>query len=111
MSMLFAEASERPQLKLSKKLLLLNWPFVVLIVASWDTFFTDFHRMFFEGDSWQFSTSDALIRLFPEQFWFDTAITIGLLTVIGALVALFGAWYWEDRALRRAHQQSQPARS
>ena len=33
MSMLFAEASERPQLKLSKKLLLLNWPFVVLIVA------------------------------------------------------------------------------
>jgi rod shape determining protein RodA len=33
MSMLFAEASERPQLKLSKRLLLLNWPFVVLIVA------------------------------------------------------------------------------
>ena len=33
MSMLFAEASEGPQLKLSKRLLLLNWPFVVLIVA------------------------------------------------------------------------------
>ena len=33
MSMLFAESSERPQLKLNKKLLLLNWPFVVLIVA------------------------------------------------------------------------------
>jgi rod shape determining protein RodA len=33
MSMLFAEASERPQLKLSKRLLLLNWPFVVLNVA------------------------------------------------------------------------------
>jgi rod shape determining protein RodA len=33
MSMLFAETSEQPQLKLSKKLLLLNWPFLVLIVA------------------------------------------------------------------------------
>jgi rod shape determining protein RodA len=33
MSMLFAESSEQPQLKLSKKLLLLNWPFLVLIVA------------------------------------------------------------------------------
>ncbi len=33
MSMLFAETTERPQLKLSKKLLLLNWPFLVLIVA------------------------------------------------------------------------------
>jgi rod shape determining protein RodA len=31
--MLFAESSEQPQLKLSKKLLLLNWPFLVLIVA------------------------------------------------------------------------------
>jgi rod shape determining protein RodA len=33
MSMLFAESSEQHQLKLSKKLLLLNWPFLVLIVA------------------------------------------------------------------------------
>jgi rod shape determining protein RodA len=33
MNMLFAESFERPQLKLSKKLLLLNWPFLLLIVA------------------------------------------------------------------------------
>jgi len=33
MSMLFAEPFERPQLKLNKKLLLLSWPFLVLIVA------------------------------------------------------------------------------
>jgi rod shape determining protein RodA len=33
MSMLFADGSDRPQLKLSKKLLLLNWPFLFLITA------------------------------------------------------------------------------
>ncbi len=67
---------------------------VVLIFASWDFFFDGFHAVFFEGDSWQFSTSSTLIRLFPEQFWFDAAITIGLLTVGGALCAMLVAWYW-----------------
>ena len=33
MNMLFADGFERPQLKLSKKLLLLNWPFLLLITA------------------------------------------------------------------------------
>lgn len=61
---------------------------IVLILANWDYFFTGFHTVFFEGDSWLFSTSDTLIRLFPQQFWFDTAVTIGVLTVIGALIAM-----------------------
>lgn len=68
---------------------------VILIVASWDFFFDGFHTVFFEGDSWQFSTSSTLIRLFPEQFWFDAAITIGLLTTGGALCAMLIAWYWK----------------
>ncbi|MEX1059895.1 MAG: FtsW/RodA/SpoVE family cell cycle protein, partial [Methyloceanibacter sp.] len=33
MKTLFAEGFERPQLKLKKKLLLLNWPFLLLITA------------------------------------------------------------------------------
>jgi integral membrane protein (TIGR01906 family) len=32
-------------------------------------FFTDFHGLFFEGDSWMFLYSDTLIRLFPVRFW------------------------------------------
>lgn len=70
---------------------------VVLIIASWDFFFTGFHGLFFEGDSWQFSTSDTLIRLFPEQFWFDAAITIGVITITGALAAIVISWLWERR--------------
>jgi integral membrane protein (TIGR01906 family) len=34
-------------------------------------FFTFFHKLFFEGDSWLFYYSDTLIRLFPLRFWQD----------------------------------------
>jgi integral membrane protein (TIGR01906 family) len=61
---------------------------VVLSIFSWDTFFTSFHNLFFAEGTWQFLYSDTLIRLFPEQFWFDTALAIGGMTVSGALVLL-----------------------
>ena len=74
---------------------------VVLVVANWDFFFTGFHRVFFEGDSWLFSTRATLIRLFPEQFWFDAALAVGGLTFLGALSAILAALIW-GRAARSA---------
>lgn len=66
---------------------------IVMIVAgaviAWDVFFTSFHQMFFADGTWVFLYSDTLIRLFPEQFWFDAALVIGTLTVIGAFVIIF----------------------
>ena len=64
---------------------------IIILVGSWSLpvgIFrsTDFHRIFFEGNSWQFSTSDTLIRLFPEQFWFDAALTIGLFTLLARVI-------------------------
>ena len=59
---------------------------------AWDSFFTAFHQLFFSGGSWVFAYSDTLIRLFPEQFWFDSAITVGALTITGALLLLLLAW-------------------
>jgi integral membrane protein (TIGR01906 family) len=61
---------------------------VVAAILAWDVFFTAFHRLFFEGDTWLFLTSDTLIRLFPERFWFDAALFIGGFAVIGALSLL-----------------------
>jgi len=58
-------------------------------IFNWEFFFTEFHRIFFESGTWQFLYSDTLIRLFPEQFWFDAALTIGGLTIISALVVFF----------------------
>ncbi len=61
----------------------------LLSIFSWDFFFTGFHQLFFEGGTWQFYYSDTLIRLFPEQFWFDAALTIGGLTILSAITLYF----------------------
>lgn len=55
------------------------------VVAFWQ-FFTWFHSLFFEGDSWVFLYSDTLIRLLPLRFWQDVFIAAGVIVVAGALV-------------------------
>lgn len=62
---------------------------IIVAVFNWDFFFTTFHNLFFESGTWVFFYSDTLIRLFPEQFWFDAAMTIGATTILAALIALF----------------------
>lgn len=69
-------------------------------VTAWDFFFTLFHQLFFSEGTWIFLYSDTLIRLYPEQFWFDAALTIGGLTVGGALV-LFAGMVWLGRGVAR----------
>lgn len=61
---------------------------IIAALVAWDTFFELFHALFFEADTWRFYYSDTLIRLYPEQFWFDAALTIGILTSLGALLML-----------------------
>jgi integral membrane protein (TIGR01906 family) len=66
----------------------------VYMVLNWDQFFTNFHRIFFEGDSWLFLFSDTLIRLFPIKFWVDVAgAIVGILVVEAIIVGLIG-WRW-----------------
>ncbi len=50
---------------------------VVFALLSFNIFFTAFHRVFFEGDTWLFLFSDTLIRLFPVRFWQDAFLYIG----------------------------------
>lgn len=71
---------------------------VLIAILNWDTFFTGFHQLFFASGTWRFEYSDTLIRLFPEQFWFDAALVIGGLTVLGALALLTIAWRWKTRS-------------
>jgi integral membrane protein (TIGR01906 family) len=74
---------------------------VILTVVSWNVFFTAFHQVFFEDNTWIFLTSDTLIRLFPERFWFDAALFIGAVCVVGALLMLLIAWRWRTPATAR----------
>jgi integral membrane protein (TIGR01906 family) len=62
---------------------------VVMAVVNWDFFFTTFHALLFADGTWVFEYSDTLIRLFPEQFWFDAAIVVGGIAVGLALLTIF----------------------
>lgn len=42
-----------------------------IIVFGWPWFFTRFHELLFPPGTWTFAGDTGLIRLFPEQFWFD----------------------------------------
>ena len=54
--------------------------FIILIVlVSFGVFFVAFHNVFFEPGTWMFEFSDTLIRLFPERFWRDIFIYVGIL--------------------------------
>ncbi|UYN90038.1 MAG: TIGR01906 family membrane protein [Anaerolineales bacterium] len=61
---------------------------LVLIALSFDWLFTEFHGVFFEGDSWLFLYSDTLIRLFPMRFWQDVFLALGGLSLLGGI----GLW-------------------
>lgn len=65
---------------------------IIVAVVNWEFFFVTFHQLFFQSGTWYFPTSDTLIRLFPEQFWFDAALVIGGVTVLTALVMLGITW-------------------
>ena len=53
-------------------------------------FFTVFHGLFFEGDSWLFAYSDTLIRLFPIRFWQDTFLAAALIILAGGFALALG---------------------
>lgn len=57
-----------------------------LTLMSFQALFTNFHLLFFEGDSWLFFYSDSLIRLFPVQFWQDIFLVFGILTLAGGIL-------------------------
>ncbi len=68
------------------------------ILVNFQSFFTEFHHAFFEGNTWLFRRDDTLIRLFPTAFWSDASMFIAGLTVLELVVVGAGAWFWERRS-------------
>ena len=62
----------------------------VFAVTSFDWFFTTFHEIFFPNGNWQFPPGDHMIMLFPDGFWSDVTLLVGLVTLLLAL-AVWGA--------------------
>jgi uncharacterized membrane protein len=84
---------------------------IVVVLISFGAFFVGFHEVFFQPGTWMFYWSDTLIRLFPERFWRDIFIYIGLITAgLGLLVvflartpkqAVGGAGQATDQGIKR----------
>ena len=73
----------------------------MLAVVYWPAFSTPFHLAFFGGSSWRFDDTDTLRRLYPDRFWIDTAVVLGVLAVVQAAALWFVAGAWERRTQGR----------
>lgn len=74
----------------------------VFAALQWETFFSDFHSVFFASGTWTFYDNDTLIRLYPNAFWTDAGIFIGGATVIVAILLLIFNWPRKPRGQRAA---------
>jgi hypothetical protein len=57
------------------------------------SFLGGFHRFFFSGDSWRFAETETLRRVFPDSFWIDTAVVLGALVGLQAMLLLGATRY------------------
>ncbi|WP_394249869.1 TIGR01906 family membrane protein [Arthrobacter pityocampae] len=79
----------------------------VLAVLAWETFFTQVHAVFFADGTWTFRLDDTLIRLFPEQFWTDSAVTVAALVLTATILTL--VLTWPTKARRNRSRRAQEA--
>jgi integral membrane protein (TIGR01906 family) len=69
----------------------------LVMAVSWNTFFVDFHQVFFAGDTWRFDDGDSLRRLYPDRLWVDVGIAAAAFTVATALALIGGTTLWLRR--------------
>jgi integral membrane protein (TIGR01906 family) len=56
-------------------------------VLAFDVLFEVFHRLFFAGGSYTFDpATERLVQLFPFQFWQETAMAVGIVSIVVAAI-------------------------
>ena len=66
---------------------------------AFDALFETFHRIFFPSGSYDFDpATDRLVQLFPFQFWNETAIAVGVVSIVIAMIVALVAARRLDRA-------------
>ena len=79
------------------------------VLVGFDTLFTQFHVLSFSNDFWQLDPArDHLIQMFPEGFWYDVTLGVGVMSILegGLLTALalgYLTWLARDRPRWRPH--------
>lgn len=67
--------------------------------------FDDFHRIVFSNNDWQLDPArDHLIQMFPEAFWRDMTVVLGLMSLVeGVIIAAAAAAYLMGSRSDRRH--------
>ncbi len=59
----------------------------IVAVSGFDQAFEQFHHIAFSNNLWQLNpATDHLIQMFPEGFWFDVTMALGVLTLVEAAI-------------------------
>lgn len=80
---------------------------VLFSLVDFDTFFTQFHQVFFQPDTWIFYVEDTLIQLYPLPLWVDAVWKLGVTILIEAGL-LYLAAAWLDRKTRLIERDEMP---
>jgi integral membrane protein (TIGR01906 family) len=68
-------------------------------IVAFDAVFELFHELFFPAGSYTFDpATDRLVQLFPDQFWSETTIAVGVVALVLAAVAWAVAGNRSNRA-------------
>ncbi len=61
--------------------------FGIVALVGFDSVFLKFHQLSFANDFWQLDPrTDYLVRIFPQDFWFDATMWVAVRAITGALV-------------------------
>jgi integral membrane protein (TIGR01906 family) len=78
----------------------------VVVVVAFDAAFEVFHRLFFSAGSYTFDpATSTLVQLFPERFWSETSIAVGIVTIVAAILM---AWFARRRAASASKWREKP---
>jgi integral membrane protein (TIGR01906 family) len=76
----------------------------VIAVVAFDALFETFHRLFFAGGSYTFDPrTERLVQLFPFTFWQETAIAVGVVSAVLAILVAAVATRRLSRATAAVH--------
>lgn len=74
------------------------------VALFWPVFFVQFHELLFPPNTWTFSSTSGLIRLYPQLFWYRVGLAI-----IGRIVALGSVTTVTSFYLARRTEQKPPS--
>jgi integral membrane protein (TIGR01906 family) len=76
----------------------------LLVALAWNFVFVQFHEILFPPGTWTFAYTDSLIRLFPEQFWFDFGLLwTGGIFLMGLIIMATGYLLLRRSSTNNAH--------